>query len=169
MFHMHQGLRRGCLDEKDNVAMRRRIVLNLALLLVGLASASSGLTMQIKYHMGRHGPLGATDSGYPMWSQFHKFTSVTLLTLVAWHLIVNWKWLRAMWNKGLFHKHRQLVTMNLIFVAAVLTGLGAWAIGWTGVGFRSEKIVVEIHDKLTLFLTVFLFLHVWSRRRRLTN
>jgi hypothetical protein len=166
---MHQGLRRGCLDEEDSVAMRRRIVLNLALLLAGLASASSGLTMQIKYHMGRHGRLDATDWGYPIWAQFHKFAAVTVLALVAWHLIVNWKWLRAVWNKGLFRKHRQLVTMSPIFVAAVLTGLGAWAIGWTGGGFRSEKLVVEIHDKLTLFLTVFLILHVWSRRRRLAN
>ncbi len=149
--------------------MRQRYLLNLALLLAGLASASSGLIIQVKYHMGRHGSLDATDWGYATWAQFHQLASVTLLGLVVWHLIVNWKWLRAVWNKGLFHKHRQLVTMSLIFLAAVLTGLSAWAISWTGMGFQSEKMVVEIHDKLTLFLTVFLILHVWSRWRRLAK
>ncbi|HEY5959910.1 MAG TPA: DUF4405 domain-containing protein [Polyangiaceae bacterium] len=149
--------------------MHGRVLLNLALLLTGLASAGSGLTMQVKYHIGHHGYVDATNGGYAMWSQFHKLASMTLLALVAWHLIVNWKWLHVTWNKGLFHKHRQLVAMSLIFVAAVITGLGAWAIGWSGLGFWREKIVVEIHDKLTIFLTGFLFLHVWSRRRRLAN
>jgi hypothetical protein len=123
---MHQSLRHGCLDEKDGVAKRRRFLLNLALLLAGLASASSGLTLQSKYHIGRHGPLDLVDWAYPLWPQFHKFVSVMFLTLVAWHLMVNWKWLRAMWNKGRLHQDRQLVTLSLMFVAAVLTGLGAW-------------------------------------------
>jgi hypothetical protein len=149
--------------------MQRRFLLNLGLLLAGLASASSGLTMQVKYHMGRHGQLDATDWGYPIWAQVHKWASVVLLALVVWHLVINWKWLRAVWSKGHLRKHRQLVTMSLIFLGAVLTGLGAWAIGWSDLGFRSEKLVVEIHDKLTLFLTVFLFLHVWGRRRRLAR
>lgn len=146
-----------------------RHLLNLGLLIAGLASASSGLTLQLRYHIGRHGHGEGVNFGYPFWAQLHKYSSVLLLGLVAWHLVVNWKWLRAVWRKSLLGKHRQVVTMNVLFLAAAVTGLGAWAIGWVSQGFRAEKLVVEIHDKLTLFLTVLLVLHVWSRRRRLVS
>jgi DNA-binding transcriptional LysR family regulator len=84
-------------------------------------------------------------------------------------LLGNWRWIRAAWRKRLLGKHRQVVTMSLIFLAAALTGMGAWATSWTLVGVQVEKLVVEIDDKLTLFLTVFLLFHVWSRRKRLAH
>jgi hypothetical protein len=149
--------------------MLYRSLLNLGLLLFGLASAASGLTLQIKYHMHHQARVAAAGWDYPSWSLLHKVTSAGLLALVAIHLWVNWKWLRGTWSKGLLQKHRQLVTMSLVFLTAALMGMGAWALDALGVGPQAERIVVEIHDKVTLFLVVYLMLHVWSRRRRLVR
>lgn len=147
--------------------MRARTSTNLGLVLFGLASAVSGLTLQIKYHMHHQSRIAAAGWDYPTWSQLHKYGSVALLTLVIAHCIVNWKWLRLTWTKGRLHQHRLFVVLSLLFISSAFTGLGAWSLGGLGFTLAAERIVVEVHDKLTLFLVVLLVQHVWSRRRRL--
>jgi hypothetical protein len=136
--------------------MKARFWLNLGLLLSGIGAAVSGLTLQIKYHWD-----------YPTWLLLHEVTSVLLVVLVTWHLVLNWKWLRVVWTKRLLHKHKQLTSMSLVFVASAFTGMGAWTLGSMSMSIHAERPVIEIHDKLTLFLCGFVFLHVWDRKSRL--
>lgn len=149
--------------------MRSRSLLNLASLLFGFASAASGLTLQVRYHLRHEARIAAAGWDYTTWSLLHKLTSVVLLALIVLHVFVNWKWLRTTWTKGLFHKHRQLVTLSFLFLTAAITGMGAWALGFLNFEQSKERLIVEFHDKITLVLTLLLVLHVWSRRRRLVR
>ncbi len=64
-------------------------------------------------------------------------------------------------------RFKQTLALSGIFLAATLTGLVAWGIVCFPHTHIQEKVVIEIHDKIALFLVVFLFFHAWKRRSRI--
>ncbi len=138
--------------------------INAGLLIAGTASTVSGFLIQICYHMGH----AARDArlvwgwGYSTWAWFHRISSIVLLAIVAWHLVLNRKPLLAgLKRTGAWR--RQGPILFALFTIASLIALGAWG----SESALTERGLVEIHDKLVLPMAVLLVLHVWARRARL--
>jgi hypothetical protein len=143
----------------------RRWLVNSALLLTGIASMFTGFLIQTHYHMGRS--TGAVwGCGHAAWAIVHQLASFAFLAAVAWHLSLNWKPLISLCTRrGAWRSLGFFVTM--FFLLAAVTALAAW-VAFMFLGQRSvEKVLVEIHDKVTIPLSVLLLLHVVKRRARL--
>jgi hypothetical protein len=144
-------------------------VTNLALLPTGVAMVVSGFAMQFGYHIGHHGSIDASRVFWGMdfaaWSATHK-TSImlgALLTLV--HVRSHWRWLQAVVSKRLFAKNWLTVTLTTLFVAAAVTGYIPWIVDLADGSASARKVLIEVHDKLTLALSVCLAIHVVGRVR----
>ena len=148
----------------------RRWVLNPLLLACGGAVAVSGFVLQLGFHVGHHGGINHSQLvwgwNHGAWSLFHKILCVVFTVAVVLHLAVNIKWIRAVIVRHILLKQTQVCIVSVLFVLAALTGFAAWAFDGTGMHYV-RKGFIEIHDKITLFLVVFLVLHVWKRFRRL--
>jgi hypothetical protein len=151
--------------------MSRRFVLNLSLLASAALSAGTGLLLQIKYHIGHPAPSISLETvwghEYPFWSSVHKFASVVFLAFALIHLFRNHKWIKGVLTKRRMGRPRHTLMLSGIFLAATLTGSVAWSISGFPRTHVQEKLVIEIHDKITLFLVVFLFMHTWKRKSRI--
>lgn len=166
---VHPSVRGRSVDEEGALAVRRRTWLNLELLSCGLTSAISGITIQVRFHMHHVVEAGVEASSHALWLLVHKGSSALLVVLVAWHLSGDWKWPRALWTARRSARHKQLVSLSVLFGIATLTGLVDWAFGGLGVGRGAEKGTIEIHDKVTILLTVLFALQIWARRGRLVT
>jgi len=62
-------------------------------------------------------------------------------------------------------KNLQVIILTVLFILVALTGLIPWFIDLSGTinGFRVG--LIEIHDKLTLVLIIFLVLHFVKRSK----
>jgi hypothetical protein len=173
---------------KDRRKPYGRLMTNSLLLLSGLIMALSGLMLQGGYHMAgagpsrsdlvisenrrQHGSVRTIDVnrtvlqlGYRQWSAAHKISmGIFLLSMIS-HLYAHRQWYEAVIKRRKFKGKRQVLLLTLLFALAALTGLTPWCVGLAG---GSEKLrigFIEIHDKLTLLLLVFLFLHTYNRAR----
>ncbi|MGC4118235.1 MAG: DUF4405 domain-containing protein [Myxococcales bacterium] len=140
----------------------RRLV-NPALLAAGTVSVATGLLLQISFHMHRDiSRVWGLD--HRAWNLVHQAGSWALLALVVWHLSLNWKPLRALFDRPAAKTTFLLV---LVFASATVTALAAWLSLHALEQHHAERMAIEIHDKLTLVLSILLVLHTWQRRRRL--
>ncbi|MDX9847777.1 MAG: DUF4405 domain-containing protein [Tenuifilaceae bacterium] len=142
-------------------------LVNLGLLVSGFSSAFSGILIQVKYHMGNHGiimpneyTLGLSYSG---WAQMHKVAIVMLTILMIFHLVRHWKWYRIVVKKRLIRKKQQVVTLTILFIFVAVTGLIPWLIDLMNGDEMLRKALVEIHDKLSIILTLYFILHIAKR------
>lgn len=146
-------------------------MLNISLLIIGIVLAGSGFLLQLNYHMGHHGYIITTDRvlglDYYCWSMFHKISSVLFSIIVLMHLYLNYNWMKGVVTKHLTNKHKQVFIFSILFIISAVTGFAAWYFSSIEADELSQKIYIEIHDKITLFLFIFLILHVWKRRKRI--
>jgi hypothetical protein len=145
----------------------KNLLINLGVLVFGISAAFSGLLIQVKYHMGNHGDIDNSNTvfgmGYYGWSDIHKIAIVILSLFMFFHVSLHWKWYKAVIKKRLVNKHIQVLTLSVVFVLVAITGLVPWFIGLLGGDDNLRKAFMEIHDKLTLILLVYLILHVIKR------
>lgn len=145
----------------------KSFIVNLGLLVSAPITAFSGLLIQIKYHMGNHGDIAINDRvcglSYNGWSNVHKVAVVLFSILVIYHVLWHWKWYGMVIRKKLIAKNMQVLTLSVLFVLVALTGFIPWSIDILDGDEILRKIILEIHDKLTLILTVYLALHVIKR------
>ena len=146
-----------------------RFLINLGLLIFGIATVFSGLLVQVKYHMGNHGNIPINEfvmgMNYQGWSVIHKISIVALSLLMIWHVYSHWKWYKGVIKKQLIIKNQQVLILSLLFVAVAITGLTPWFIDLLNGDEMQRKIFIEIHDKLTLILAIYLILHIIKRLR----
>jgi hypothetical protein len=147
--------------------------INLGLLFSGLVLAFSGLLMQIEYHMGNH---GVTDINkvvwglsYTEWSITHRIFVIIFSLFMVYHIILHWRWFKAVITKNLIAKNKLVITLAIVFLTVALTGYVAWFIKLTGGDSSISTSLIEIHDKIALILVVYLVLHISSRRRWFIN
>lgn len=144
-----------------------RFIVNLGLFVFGIASAFSGMLIQVKYHMGNHGNIAINDSvfgiNYHGWSVVHKISIVVLSLLMIYHIYQHWKWYKIIITKRLFAKNQQVLIFSLLFVLVAITGLTPWFIDLLKGDEMQRKAFIEIHDKLAIILAVYLTLHVIRR------
>jgi len=92
-----------------------RLIINLGLLIFGIATAFSGWLIQIKYHMGNHGNIDINQAvmgiNYQGWSVIHKISIVALSVVMICHVYLHWKWYKGVITKRLFSKNQQVLIL----------------------------------------------------------
>jgi len=141
--------------------------INSLILLCGIATIFSGLTIMFHFHMGHPGAISSTDTfwglHYFSWSMAHKVFVISLTLLIAYHILLHWKWYKNVLQKKLLTKNRQVLLLTIIFTIAFLTGFIPWLHQLTNVRDITRRFLLEIHDKNGIVLIVFLILHVSKR------
>ncbi|WP_320051743.1 DUF4405 domain-containing protein [uncultured Acetobacteroides sp.] len=144
-----------------------RFIINLGLLLFGIATVFSGMLIQAKYHMGNHGNIATKNLvlgiNYQGWSDIHKISIVALSLLIICHVYLHRKWYKAAIIKRHISKNQQVLMLSVLFVVVAITGLTPWLIDLLNGNEMQRKVFIEIHDKLTLILSVYLTLHIIKR------
>jgi len=150
--------------------MKRTInqfIINIGLFILGTATVFSGMLIQVKYHMGHHGTIAINDVvlgvDYHGWTVIHKIAIVALTVLMIGHVYIHWKWYKAVITKRILSKNRQALILSLLFVLVAISGLTPWFIDLLNGDEGLRKVFIEIHDKLTIFLSFFLILHIIKR------
>lgn len=143
-----------------------RLTLNLGLLVSGIFAILSGFLLQGGYHLNNHG--AATNDqlfglNYYYWSVSHKFSVVTMSLFVFCHVYLYKKWYKAVVKKRLFAKNKQVLTLSLFFFLTAITGFSPWIFECLEGSKTTRTAIIEIHDKLTIFLIVYLILHISKR------
>jgi len=161
-----KGCEHGALvDKKENGPRERSApdflkLINIILLLSTIGLVVAGFVLQVNYHIGHHGGIEIADTvwgmDYSSWSTIHKITAILFTFATALHIYH---------NRKLF-KNRQKVIFLLILIFTSLTGFLAWYYSYNESSDMTRKILIEIHDKLTLFLSLFMVIHIWNKRRR---
>jgi len=147
---------------------QNRLIVNNLLLVSGIIMTVSGLIQQIGFHMGNHGDQLQTDQlvwglDRTEWSVIHKVTIVIFSILMICHICTHWKWYKGVISKNQIRKNRQVFILSVLFVLVAVTGLIPWFIDLSGGVGSLRLILIEIHDKLALFLAIFLILHLVKR------
>lgn len=171
-----------CINECDSGAVKKVIgqihknktetrnlslSINICLLIVAAAAIFSGFLIQISYHMGHHGEIAAGLKVYGLnyygWSDFHKISIALLTVLVTIHTILHRKWYSIVLKKNLVSKNLLVIILTALFILVAITGYASWTIHITNGSEAIRKFFIEFHDKLTLFLFVFLLIHISKR------
>lgn len=146
-----------------------RFSINSGLLITSVATMFTGLLIQINYHMGNHGNVAKTNCvmgmNYETWSDLHKIAIVVLSVLMIFHIYRQWKWYKVVMQKKLFTKNSQVIILSILFILVSLTGFIPWFIYLSDGDLMLRKIFIEIHDKLAIFFSVYLVLHIMKRIR----
>ncbi len=144
-----------------------RFIINLGLIIFGIATVFSGMLIQVEYHMGNHGNIAIKDYvlgiNYQGWSAIHKISIVVLTALMIYHVYQHWNWYKVVITKKLITKNQQVLILSLLFVLVAITGLTPWLIDLLKGGEIQRKIFIEIHDKLAIILSVYLVIHIIKR------
>lgn len=147
-----------------------RLIINLGMLISGFASVYSGFLIQFNYHVGHHGSIDMEKAVYSMnytgWTVFHKVAIVSMSVVAAGHIIQHRRWYKTVIAKSLMRGNRQTLFLSVTFILVALTGYVSWFIDMTGNDPAARKTFMEIHDKLTLVLSVLLLLHLTKRAKR---
>jgi len=84
---------------------------------------------------------------------------------VVCHVYLHWKWYKGVLTNKLISKNQQVLILSLLFVLVAVSGLTSWFIDLLNGDELIRKVFIEIHDKLTLILSVYLVLHIIKRLR----
>lgn len=166
---------------KQKTQLFRNFVINNLLLFSGLAMVLSGLILQVGFHIG--GQVNSQDFGndrqirafdtnktiwdlnYYEWSTVHKVVIVLFSLLMVYHFYIHWNWYKGVLSKRLIGKNIQVITLSTLFLLVAGTGIVPWLIDLSGNTSNLRFILIEIHDKLTLILIIYLILHLIKRTK----
>jgi hypothetical protein len=84
---------------------------------------------------------------------------------MVYHTYVHRKWYKGVITKHLIGKNKQVIILSVLFLLVAVTGLISWFIDLSGGNSIFRMLFIEIHDKLTLILIVFLVLHFIKRAK----
>lgn len=150
---------------------KNKLAINLLLIITGTITSLSGIAIQIGFHIKSHDNTDRAyrtvlGLGYVDWCTIHKIVIVIFTLLCIYHVYVHRKWYKVVLAKRLLRrKNRQTLIFSVVFLMSVVTGVISWIIGSFGV-FQSLRIqFIEIHDKISLFLVIFILLHVVRRAK----
>jgi hypothetical protein len=142
-------------------------ILNCILLVCGIATIFSGVLIQAGYHMGHHGTIDASRSvfglDYGNWSDIHKLSIVLFSVLMGWHITRHLKWYRAVIDKKRVPKRGMVLILSFCFLLVAVTGVIPWCIDVFNGNAVLRKILIEIHDKLTLIFMACIVWHIAGR------
>ncbi|HNX65720.1 MAG TPA: DUF4405 domain-containing protein [Bacteroidales bacterium] len=179
-------------DNKRRSALNSFIINNLLLLAV-IFTVVSGLVLQVGFHMAetesQHGSRNVVHEStvgyevmrgidplstvwgikYKDWSAIHKIAIVFFSALMIYHFAIHWKWYKGVLSKGLSGKHRQVLILTVLFLLVAATGFIPWFIDLSGGTSALRMVFIEVHDKITLILIIFLAMHLLKRIKWFRN
>lgn len=145
----------------------KRLIINAGAFLTGFLAVFSGSLLQFSYHMGHHGEIDfnkmVLDVNYSGWTAIHKISILLLSVFMIFHIAQHWTWYKTIIKKRLITKNKQVFILTTVFILVAITGYIPWIIDLTVNDEMSRKIFIEIHDKLTIILSIFLTLHIAKR------
>jgi hypothetical protein len=148
-------------------------IVNLGLLIFGLAMSISGFVIQFRYHMRHNVEIDSDNSGlgidYYNWTNVHKISIIIFSIFMTYHFILHWKWYKTIIIKKLAAKNKLQIILLIVFILAAITGFIPWLIDLTGGSETARKFFIEIHDKIAILLFVLLTIHVTNRIRWLST
>ena len=162
-------------------------LVNNLLLLFGIAMVVSGLVLQLGFHIGsapgNHGRKIASHTenavqvreinpettvwgvDYKTWATTHKTAIVSFSLLMVYHFAIHWKFYKGVITKHLIGKNKQVMILSVFYIMAAITGIISWFIDLSGSSSIIRIGFMEVHDKLTIVLIIFLVLHVVKRAK----
>lgn len=140
--------------------LKMAFIVNIGLLIFGLAMSVSGFLIQFRYHMGHNSVL---EIGYFNWTNIHKISIISISILMIYHFFMHWKWYKTIIIKRLSVKNRLQIILSLVFILVAITGYIPWIINLSGGSEIARKFFIEIHDKITILLFGLLTLHLTNR------
>ena len=145
-----------------------KLINNCGLLMFGSVMVFSGLLLQIGYHHGHHGEIEAIrlvlGLNYFNWSDIHIISIILVSIGMVFHILWHWQWFKIVLQKRkLLIKNQQAILLTIIFLLVAATGYISWSIKLNGGSEIIRKDFIEIHDKITWILFVYLILHVKKR------
>jgi ferredoxin len=144
--------------------LTRGFFVNLGLLFFALAVSISGFVIQIRYHMAHNMENEAViGPAYYNWTFIHKVSIIFFSVLVIYHFFRHRKWYKMIIVKKLVSGNKLQIVLTIVFILAAVTGYIPWIINLTGGSDAARKLIIEIHDKITILLFVCLIMHL-SRR-----
>jgi hypothetical protein len=147
--------------------IKQAFIVNIGLLISGLAMSHSGFVIQLKYHMGHNSGVESDNSvfeiGYNNWTNIHKTSVIIISILMTYHFLMHWKWYKTVINKKLASGNKLQMILSIVFILAAITGYIPWIIHLSGGSDISRKFLIEVHDKITLLLFVLLTIHTTNR------
>lgn len=151
----------------SNKKLKLAFIVNLGLIISGLAMSLSGFVIQFKYHMG-HNPVlesenSVLETGYINWTNIHKISIIVISILATFHFILHWRWYRTVIIKKLGDRNKLQIILLIVFIIVAITGYIPWIVDLTGGSEIVRKSFIEIHDKITILLFVLLVIHVTKR------
>lgn len=145
----------------------RRIIINTGAFFTGFLAVFSGFLIQFSYHIGHHGTIDVNkmvlNVNYSGWTAIHKISILLLSVFMIFHIAQHWNWYKTIIKKNLITKNKQVFVLTTIFALVAITGYIPWIIDLTLNDQTTRKIFMEIHDKLTIILLIFLILHIAKR------
>lgn len=145
----------------------KRLFINVGAFFTGFLAVLSGFLIQFSFHMGHHGTIDfnkrVLDINYSEWTVIHKISILLLSVFIIFHITQHWNWYKTIIKKNLIKKNKQVFVLTAAFVLVAITGYIPWIIDLTVNDQITRKIFMEIHDKLTIILFIFLILHVAKR------
>ena len=141
--------------------------INSMLMLFGITTAYSGLTIMLHYHMGHPGAISDVETCWGLhysdclW--IHKSSAITVTLLMGYHILLHFKWYKNVLLKKLMAKNKQVIVLSVIFAIALLSGFTPWLLQLSNSNYLLHRFLLEIHDKTGILLIVFLVLHVIKR------
>jgi hypothetical protein len=161
------------MTDKRGLTVKQKTVINICLIVAGLATILTGFVIQLKYHMGGLSPISeAWGLAYSNWSFLHKLSIVFFSLLMVFHIALHWKWYKIIIARRMIARNKETVILSVIFFFTTVTGFAAWFADILNTGTSLEvtllrKTFIEIHDKIAIILTIYIILHTLKRLKRI--
>lgn len=143
---------------------RANFYINLMALVPFLVLIATGHILQTEYHM-HHLPEGALIMGLGRhgWLTLHELSAVISLACILHHCAHHWKFIVTVTKKKLYRKKMSSgIVSYILFLVFIATALTAF-VSWIFLEGRARHMLVEVHDKLALLLTLVFAVHLITR------
>jgi ferredoxin len=154
-------------NNSSKKTIKLALIVNIGLLIFGFAMSFSGFVIQLKYHMGHNSGLESDNSvlglGYYNWTNIHKTSIIIFSIFMTYHFFMHLKWYKTIMIKKLVARNRLQIILSIIFILVAITGYIPWIINLSGGSEIARKFVIEIHDKIAIFLFLLLTIHLTTR------
>lgn len=145
-----------------------RFTTNFGLLISGFVMGFSGLLMQIQFHIGDQSSASLSrlvlGISYPSWSLVHKIAILVFSIFVFYHVYRNHKWYKTVIQKKRIDKNKPLISLSILLILSAVSGFIPWCIYCFNEETAIRKTIIEIHDKISIILLIYIILHIIKKR-----
>lgn len=139
-------------------------IVNIALLVSGIAMSISGLIIQCYYHVLKNTAESCLFALDRMdWNAIHIWTSLAFLIAVIYHVWAHRKWYANVLKRHLLARHRPTMLLTALTFAVVVSGFIPLFILYSEGSLTLRFSIIEVHDKIAIFFFIVLLRHTIKR------